>query len=245
MTGERRVSRILLLALVVIAVAPTALLVLRAMSSAWRYPEIFGRVFSDGSAAVGSGGGGGGGGGGGILTALLSPTIESALKVSGMLALTTGFLSTAFGFIVARVLVRAPGRVRQLASAAAFLPVIAPPIALGVGIQVVAIRLGIGGSPIGVLISHIVPAAGYLTLYFLGVLSAYDYSLEEQSRSLGATAFQTFVRVTLPVLRSRWMEALALGALISWGQLALTLLIGGGGGANVAGCAAVVRGFGR
>ena len=202
----------LLVILGVVAVAPTALLVLRAASSAWRYPEIF--AIENNSR--------------GILMALSSSAIRSALQLSVLLALATAFVSTAFGFAVARVLVRGPGKLRQLASAAAFLPVIAPPIALGVGIQVMAIRLGVGGSPMGVLIAHIIPAAGYLTLYFLGVMSAYDSSLEEQARSLGANAFQTFMRVTVPVLRARWLEALALGALISWGQLALTLLIGGG-----------------
>jgi putative spermidine/putrescine transport system permease protein len=106
--------------------------------------------------------------------------------------------------------------------------VIAPPIALGVGVQVLALRANLGGTLAGVLFAHLVPATGYLTLFLLGVLGAWDRGAEDEARSLGARPAQVLWRVTLPALRAPLAQAVALGALVSWGQLALTLLVGGG-----------------
>jgi ABC-type uncharacterized transport system YnjBCD permease subunit len=82
-----------------------------------------------------------------------------------------------------------------------------PPIALGVGIQVVALRLGLGDAG-GVMLAHLIPAAGYVTLYFVGALRG-GLSLEDEARTLGATRWQTTWRVTIPVLRSRLRDARA------------------------------------
>ena len=80
----------------------------------------------------------------------------------------------------------------------------------------------------GVFLAHLVPATGYVTLYFLGVLTAYDPGVEEAARTLGATPRQVLWRVTLPLLRARLGEGALLGALVSWGQLALSLVVGAG-----------------
>ncbi len=202
----------LLLLLALVTLGPVLLLVVRATGAAWRYPSL---LPTDRDAAS-------------LFGALTGPTIVSAFVTSVLLAVITGCMATAFGFVAGRALVRASPSVRRLAAAAAFLPVVAPPIALGVGVQVLALRVNLGGGLTGVALAHLVPAAGYLTLYFLGVLGAYDLSVEDEARTLGATAWQCFARVTWPALLPRLREALLLGALVSWGQLALTLLVGGG-----------------
>ena len=191
---------------------PVLLLVMRALSTTWFYPTIFphsgrGQAF-------------------GLLFA--EQRIWRAFGASIVLAALTGLVGTALAFAVGRTLARSSSRVRQFAAAAAFLPVIAPPIALGVGVQVVALQAHLAGGMQGVLLAHLIPAVGYLTLYFLGVLSVYDASMEDEARTLGASNWQLFARVTFPALRPRIAEAMVLGALVSWGQLALTLLVGGG-----------------
>ncbi len=212
---DRRVAAwypLLLAVLAIVTLGPVLLLVLRVAAASWLYPNL---LPSQGAASS-------------TLEAFSTPGLWSAFTRSLLLAAATAVLATVVGFVAGRGLVRAPSGIRSVATGAAFLPVIAPPIALGVGIQVLAIRAGVGGSDVGVLLAHVIPAAGYLTLYFLGVLSAYDRAMEDEARTLGASAWQTLLRVTIPALRARWLEALVLGALVSWGQLALTLLVGGG-----------------
>lgn len=137
-------------------------------------------------------------------------------------------LGTAVGLPVGRALARLRGARRHVGAALAFLPVAAPPVALAVGVQYFFLRLGLGGQALGVLLAHLVPAAGYLSLYFLGVFAAYDAGPEEEARTLGATPWQALRLVTLPALRRQVAEAAALGFLVSWAQVALTQVVGGG-----------------
>ena len=209
---RRLADRGLLVLLAFGAVLPVALLVVRALAMTWFYPSILpdrGGAFAFGSI-------------------IRDDRMWRAFGTSLTLALLTGVLGTVLGFAAGRTLSRAPANIRHFAVLGAFLPVIAPPIALGVGLQVIALQTALAGGMLGVLMAHLIPAVGYLTLYFLGVMSAYDETMEDEARTLGASPWNVFVRVTLPVLKRRLAEAVLLGGLVSWGQLALTLLVGGG-----------------
>ncbi len=144
------------------------------------------------------------------------------------LAVATGALAAIIALPVGRALDALRGPWRAFGAAAAFLPVAAPPIALGVGLQFTLLRMGLGGSHAGVLLAHLVPAVGYTSLFFLGIHSTYDRRQEEDARVLGATATQRVVQVMLPLMRRPLLEAFALGFLVSWAQVPLTLLIGQG-----------------
>lgn len=209
---KRRADRALLALLVVSVALPVALLVLRALAPTWFFPAILpdaGTPFR-------------------LRGAFPDGRVWRALGVSLTLAVATGVIGTVVAFFAGRTLARASAGVRQLAAFVAFLPVIAPPIALGVGLQVVVLQAGLGGGFAGVLIAHLIPAIGYLSLYFLGVLTAYDTAMEDEARTLGASPWQVLARVTIPALKGRIVESVLLGSLVSWGQLALTLLVGGG-----------------
>jgi putative spermidine/putrescine transport system permease protein len=129
---------------------------------------------------------------------------------------------------VGRSLAQLQGAWRHFAAALVFLPVAAPPIALGAGLQIVALWLGIAGTSIGVWFSHTVPAIGYVSLLFLGVFTTRGTEPEEAARTLGASPWHTWTMVVIPSLRAPITEALAIAFLISWTQVALTLVVGGG-----------------
>ncbi|HEU4700159.1 MAG TPA: ABC transporter permease subunit [Gemmatimonadales bacterium] len=154
--------------------------------------------------------------------------LAGAAATSLVLALGVGAVALGVAVPVGRALAGLAGWPRRLAAALVFLPVAVPPIALATGLQVTLLRLGLGGTLVGVLLAHAVPAAGYATLYALGVFTAYDRRLDEQARTLGAPPLEVLRRVTLPVLRRPLLEIFALAALVSWAQVPLTLVIGGG-----------------
>jgi len=77
-------------------------------------------------------------------------------------------------------------------------------------------------------VAHVIPATGYAAIYLLGVCLSHDAGMEDEARTLGATPWQTFRLVVLPLLRMPLIEAFALGWLVSWSQVPLTLLVGGG-----------------
>ena len=202
----------LLVLLALLAVPPFVLLGAWSVSGRWLFPALAPETFTlQGWRDVASAG-----------------ALGPALVSSAALAVATGVLGTALALPVGRALARLRGWPRHLGAAAAFLPVAAPPLALGTGLQVVALAVGVGGTMTGVLLSHLVPAVGYLTLLFLGTFTLYDARAEEAARTLGATAWQTWWRVTLPLLQRPITEAVAVGFLVSWTQVALTLVVGAG-----------------
>lgn len=210
----RASARILLLAaLAAWTLLPFTLFLVVSLSGGWRFPSILG-------ADPGSEG--------------LGYLIESgsrlgpALAGSVGLAVGTGAIAAAGGMLLGRAIAGLSGWRRALGAMAAFLPVAAPPIALGVGLQYSFLRLGLGGSATGVLLAHLVPALGYTALFFLGIFAVFDREIEAEARRLGATSLQTFARVTLPLLRRPLAEAFVLGFLVSWAQVPLTLLVGQG-----------------
>ncbi len=201
----------LLPALALSAVAPLALLAVWSVSREWFFPAAWPARFTGESWRAVAGG-----------------SVAASVGRSVGLACATGVLACAAALPVGRALAAARGWRRHVGAALAFLPVATPPIALGTGLQWLFLRVGLGGTAAGVALAHLVPAAGYLALYFLGVFAVYDAGPEEEARSLGASPRQVLWLVTLPTLRRPLAEAFALGFLVSWSQVALTLLIGGG-----------------
>jgi putative spermidine/putrescine transport system permease protein len=107
-------------------------------------------------------------------------------------------------------------------------PVLVPAIAVAIGIHVVFLRLGLAGGTAGVVLVHLIPATPYVVLLSAGVFANADVELEAQARSLGANRWQTYLHVTLPLVGPGIAVAALFGFLVSWGQYALTLVIGGG-----------------
>ncbi len=213
MTNPSRGRYLLLAALALWTLLPLAVLVLASTGGASRFPSLW-------RDTPGSGGWG--------VILRDAPRLQAALWGSLGLAMATGLLAAAAGLPLGRALSGLKGWARTLGAGSAFLPVAAPPLALGVGLQYTFLRLGLGGSFPGVLLAHLVPAAGYTSLYFLSVFSAFDGEVEEEARRLGAGPWQTLGRVTLPLLRRPLAEAFILGFLVSWAQVPLTLLVGQG-----------------
>lgn len=108
------------------------------------------------------------------------------------------------------------------------LPILVPPLASTMGVHVTFIRLGLADTMAGVFLVHLVPTVPYTALILAGVFAERTGELEEAARTLGANAWQAFVRVTLPDVLPGVAVAGLFAFLISWGQYVLTLLIGGG-----------------
>jgi len=153
--------------------------------------------------------------------------VQATLTSLGI-SVGTGGLALLLAYPAAQAMSELRGIRRAVAAGAAFLPVAAPPLALGVGLQVTFLSLGLGGRPLGVMLAHTIPAAGYVALFLLGVFTVRGRSLEHEARSLGASRVQTAWMVTIPTLRRPLAEGFFLGFLVSWAQLPLTLLVGQG-----------------
>jgi putative spermidine/putrescine transport system permease protein len=210
-SGGRTIRIALLGALALSALGPLALLAVVSLGDRWFFPALWPPRLSAES-----------------WRSLLGGRLGYAAATSLVLATSTGVLACLIALPLGRSLARLTGWRRTVGAAAAFLPVAAPPIALGTGLQVSFLSIGLGGTLIGVILAHLVPAVAYVSLYFLGLFLVFDPRIEEEARSLGAGRFDLWRRVLLPLLRRPLAEGFALGFLVSWAQVPLTLLVGGG-----------------
>lgn len=212
--SRRRVSLqpLLVGALTLFAVAPLLMLVVTSLARGWFFPAVA-PVALDGSAWA---------------ELLRDASHRTALLNSVVLGVATAVVGTALALPLGRAAALSTTAVRRAVALLAFTAVALPPVALGVGLHLTVLTLGLGGTVSGVFLAHLVPALGYLTLVFLGVFTRWDARLEEAAATLGATASVRWRLVLLPLLRRPIVEAMALGFLVSWAQVALTLLVGGG-----------------
>ncbi len=154
--------------------------------------------------------------------------VGTALSRSLGIATTVSIAAVAAALPAARVLAFEEFRGKRLLLFALLLPVLTPPLAAAMGIHAVFLRAGLADSMAGVTLVHLIPAVPYATLMLTGSFVNFDRTLEDQARTLGATPWAVWTRVTLPIMLPGIMVAATFAFLISWSQYLLTLIIGGG-----------------
>ena len=155
--------------------------------------------------------------------ALRNDVITSAIRVSLIVALVSTVVSVVLGTAVALALDRYRFRGRRALDGTVYLPIVIPDITMAVMLLVFFAeafkfidsfgpRFTLGISTVA--LSHIAFNISFVCVVVRARLDQFDRTLEEAARDLYATGWQTFRRVTLPLI----MPGIAAG-----GLLALTL----------------------
>lgn len=153
--------------------------------------------------------------------------MSAALGRSLLLGLTVAALATPLGAMVGRVLGWRLARRPRWIVLALLVPLLLPPFAVSMGLDVVVIRLGVP-SLVAVVAVLVVLALPYTAYTCAAGYARSSPRLEEQARALGATRRQARLRVALPGVRSSLVVAALLAFLVGWGDYVVTLLLGGG-----------------
>jgi putative spermidine/putrescine transport system permease protein len=199
-------------ALYALLVGPVFALVLYALSTRWFFPQLLPAEWTLAP----------------LLRQLSDVRTREALGTSLLTAGATTLLALLLGLPAARVLGLRRFRGRSLALLVLFLPNVVPPLAIGMGLNVLFLRIGLAGSVVGVALVHLVPVLPYAIFALLGVFARYDEGYELQARTLGASPARAWLTVALPLLGPGLAVAALFAFLVSWSQYILTLLIGGG-----------------
>jgi putative spermidine/putrescine transport system permease protein len=148
-----------------------------------------------------------------------------SLRLAVLVTLLTTVLGTAAALYVVRH-ARRPGLLRMLLVA----PLQLPGIMTALALLIFYYGVGLGGtSYLGLLMGHVVVCTPYAFLTVAAVLYNFDRSLEEAARSLGAGAFTTFRRVTLPIIKGGVISGAVFAFITSFDQFPISLLLGGVG----------------
>jgi putative spermidine/putrescine transport system permease protein len=209
---SRLASRALRFVLYFLLAAPLVLFVVYAFSTRWFFPQPFPAEWTTEA----------------FLRSINDPRLLTGLRDSLMIAFVVSVLSLIVGFPAARVLGLRQFRGRQIAWLVLFLPTIVPPLAIGMGLNILFLQIGLAGSLEGVVLAHLIPTLPYVIFTLAGAYARYDENYELQSLVLGASPGRTFLTVTLMLIAPSVIVAALFAFLISWSQYLLTLLIGSG-----------------
>jgi putative spermidine/putrescine transport system permease protein len=92
------------------------------------------------------------------------------------------------------------------------LPLLIPELLTAIGLLFFLYKIGLGKTVLGLQIGHIVLAFPYCFVSIAAALRQIDPALDDASGSLGASGWQTFRRVTLPLA----MPGLVMGAVFAF-----------------------------
>lgn len=200
------------LALYLILAAPLVLFVFYAFSTRWFFPQPFPTEWTSA-----------------VFSRIINDTrVINGLRDSLVIAFMVSLISLVLGFPAARVLGLRQFRGRQIAWLVLFLPTIVPPLAIGMGLNILFLQVGLAGSIPGVVLAHLIPTLPYVVFTLAGAFARYDENFEFQSLVLGASQIRTFFTITIPLIAPSLVVAALFSFLISWSQYLLTLLIGSG-----------------
>lgn len=140
-------------------------------------------------------------------------------------ALSTTAIALAIGFPAAYVLARKQFRFKPVLTGLYMLPMLVPPLAYGIPLATLLLRLNLGGTLLGVILINLVPVIPFVILILAPFVEQVDTSLESASRMLGANRFQTFRRVVLPLVVPGLLTAGVLAVVRTIAMFELTFLV--------------------
>jgi putative spermidine/putrescine transport system permease protein len=156
------------------------------------------------------------------------PFVRSFL-FSVRLAVVVTLITTIIGTAAALYVVR-HARDRQGLRMLLVAPLQLPGIMTALALLIFYYGVGLGGtSYLGLLMGHVVVCTPYVFLTVSAVLYNFDRSLEEAARSLGASGFTTFRRVTLPIIKGGVISGAVFAFITSFDQFPISLLLSGVG----------------
>lgn len=132
------------------------------------------------------------------------PGLLDSVVVSIRVAVISTLIATALGTLAALALVRYQFRGRPATSLFIFLPLATPEIILGASLLTLFVAIGqppfFPLNEFTILIAHITFNISYVIVTVRARLAGFDRRLEEASADLGADGWQTFWRVTFPLI---------------------------------------------
>lgn len=168
-----------------------------------------------------------------------APRVVASYKLSFGLSLIAGFINAIFGLMLAWVLVRYDFFGKKIVDALVDLPFALPTAVTGIALTTLYSKNGWVGQylePLGIKVAF-TPLGILIALVFIGlpfvvrtvqpILEDLETELEEAAASLGATRWQTFHIVVLPILLPALLTGFALAFARAVGEYGSVIFIAG------------------
>lgn len=155
--------------------------------------------------------------------ARVTEALGTSLFVAVMCAIVAVIVVTPAAYSVARGRVPGGGSLRHLM----VLALMVPPLLTGFGMLLLFSRAGVTLSLVTVIVGHVSYVLPYVFLVMLAQQFSVDKNLESAANDLGATPFQAFMRVSLPLMRPGMAASAILAFTLSLDEFVITFLVSG------------------
>jgi spermidine/putrescine transport system permease protein len=150
------------------------------------------------------------------------PGIGDALVNSLEIAAISTVVATALGTLTALALVRYEFRGRAPVNFFIFIPLATPEVVLGAALLSLFLNFAVSTGFGTIVIAHIMFNLSFVIVTVRSRLIGFDRSLEEAAQDLGATPWQTFRLVTLPLIMPGVISAALLAFALSIDDFVIT-----------------------
>ena len=152
-----------------------------------------------------------------------------ALRVSLWVAVWSTLVATVLGTLAALALERYRFFGRLSFDTALYLPIIIPDIVMALSTLLFFVTFAVPLSRYTILVTHIAFNIAFVAVVVRARLAEMDSSLEEAAADLGANAWTTFRRVTLPILMPGVVSGALLAFTLSLDDFVITFFVAGPG----------------
>lgn len=150
-----------------------------------------------------------------------------SFRISSIVTIITVPISLFIGTLASYAIIRYHFTGKALVNTLLLTPLVIPQIVLGLALLEFFSRIGLLDSILGLVIGHVVVTLPYVVRSVSVSIQGLDPMMERAAQNLGANPFQTFLRVTLPLIRPGIVAGAIFAAIISFGELGVTLLVAG------------------
>lgn len=158
---------------------------------------------------------------------LSNEALTSSFTNSIKIALVAMLLALLLGLLVSFGISRSRARYRKFSVFLLLVPLATPEIVTGVALLLFYRQLGVTLSVITIIVAHATFFIAYVNMILQARLSGVGSSVEEAARDLGASSFQAWRLVTLPLMRPALLSAGLLVFALSFDNFILSFFTSG------------------
>jgi spermidine/putrescine transport system permease protein len=155
--------------------------------------------------------------------------ILHALRTSLTIAVLVAIISSLLGLLAAYGLSRTRFPGRGLVQALFYLPMLVPGVVCGIALIIWFNKLGIATGFLTILIAHVLVTLPFTLTLIMTSFYGFDRRLEEAAHDLGANDWNTFWKVTFPLVLPGVIGGALIAFTLSFDEFVLTFFVAGGG----------------
>jgi len=155
------------------------------------------------------------------------PAWQSAVLRSLLIAALTSIFSTTLGLMASIGLVWGRFKGKGFINAFILSPMVVPLIVLGLAYYISFAKLGMIGTKLGLVLAYTPLTLPFSVLPISATLRGFDRNLEHAALNLGANRFQTFMKITFPIIRPGVLTGAIFAFMIAFDEVVIALFICG------------------